>query len=67
MTWPVQPIGTHPPGPSPIAPVDRSQGTERRRGRGRDEDEQQKKRRQREDAPEGQGGPDADGHIDVLA
>jgi len=65
MTWPVQPIGPNPSGPSPIAPVDRSRGTERRRSR--DEDEQQKKRRQPHDAPSEQDGPDADGHIDVLA
>lgn len=63
MTWPLQPVG---PRPEPtVAPVDRTRGTERRRGR--DEDDQQQKRRQSHDAPEGQTGPDADGHIDVLA
>lgn len=64
MTWPLQPIGPR-PDPSPIAPVDRTQGTARRRGR--DEDDQQRKRREPHDTPEGDVRPDADGHIDVLA
>jgi hypothetical protein len=63
MNWPVQPIGPRPT--DTIVPVDRTQGTQRRRGR--DEDEQQHKRRQREDGAESRPEPDADGHIDVLA
>ena len=63
MNWPVQPIGPRPT--DTIVPVDRTQGTQRRRGR--DEDEQHQKRRQREDGTEDQTGPDPDGHIDVLA
>ena len=65
MTWPLQPIGPRPSEPTPVAPVDRSREPERRRER--DEDAQQKKRRQQQDAPETPQGPDADGHIDVLA
>ena len=65
MTWPLQPIGPRPAEPTPVAPVDRARETERRRGR--DEDDQQQKRRPSDDGPEGQAGPDADGHIDVLA
>jgi hypothetical protein len=64
VNYPVQPIGPR-SDPSPIIPVDRSRGTERRRSR--DEDEQQKKGRQEQDAPQGEDRPDADGHIDVLA
>lgn len=64
MTYPMQPIGPRADA-SPIIPVDRARGTERRRSR--DEDEQQKKRRPEQDAPEGEDRPDADGHIDVLA
>ena len=63
MDWPVQPIGPRPT--DTIVPVDRTQGTQRRRGR--DEDEQQQRRRQHDEGPENQPGPDADGHIDVLA
>lgn len=64
MTYPLQPIGPRPTDP-PIAPVDRARGTERRRER--DEDAQQKKRREHDETPETPQGPDADGHIDVLA
>ena len=63
MNWPVQPIGPRPT--DTIVPVDRTQGTQRRRGR--DEDEQQQKRREPDEHPEGEARPDADGHIDVLA
>ena len=63
MNWPVQPIGPRPT--DTIVPVDRTQGTQRRRGR--DEDEHEQKRRQPDDDAENTAGPDADGHIDVLA
>ena len=65
MSWPLQSIGPRPADATPIAPVDRTRGTERRRER--DEDGQERKRRREHEAPEGQTGPDADGHIDVLA
>lgn len=65
MTWPLQPIAPRVPEPPPVAPVERSRGTERRRTR--DGDGEQRRRREQHDAPEGQTGPDADGHIDVLA
>lgn len=64
MNWPVQPIGPRPT--DTIVPVDRTQGTQRRRGRG--EDAQEREQRQpHHDGAEAQEGPDADGHIDVLA
>jgi hypothetical protein len=63
MNWPVQPVGPRPT--DTIVPVDRTQGTQRRRGR--DEDEQDRKRREPDERPEGEARPDADGHIDVLA
>ena len=64
MNWPVQPIGPRPT--ETIVPVDRTQGVQRRRGRDEDQPEREQ-RRQHDDGAEGQAGPDADGHIDVLA
>lgn len=63
MNWPVQPVGPRPT--DTIVPVDRTQGVQRRRGR--DEDDRQQGRRQHEDEATNEPGPDADGHIDVLA
>ena len=64
MTWPPPPIGSRPAEPAPVAPVERTRDAERRRER--DPGEQQR-RRQHDDGSEARPGPDADGHIDVLA
>lgn len=61
MTWPLQPIGPRPQGTPRIDPA---RPVDRRRERSGDEREQPQ--REHRDEPEQQG-PDADGHIDVLA